>query len=92
MPDLTIHNYHAPLLVDASQAPKPADFGPRQRVKFRPGVTGGMLPAEIIESRYSPFFGSWLYDIKITGDRSAVYAKGSMHFSIAESQLRRRFL
>jgi len=90
MPDLTVHNSHAPLLVDARQAPKTADFNAGQRVKFRAGVTGGNHAAVVIRSRYSPFFGSWLYDIRITGDRSAVYVKGSEHLSIAESQLRPR--
>ena len=90
MPDLVVRNCLAPLIVSDRLAPKLPDFKAGDRVKFRASVTGGNHAAMVIRSRYSPFYESWLYDIKITGDRSAIYPRGSEHSSIAESQLRSR--
>lgn len=90
MPGLEIRNPHAPLLVTSDLAPVPAKFADGQRVKYHARVTGGLHAAVVVRSRYSPFFESWLYDVRITGTRSAMYYTGLVLDSLAESELRGR--
>lgn len=63
-------------------------FKAGQRVVFKTPVTGGTHRANVVRSRYSFYWGEWLYDIKITSNRSAYYPRLHLESSVAESRLR----
>lgn len=74
-------------LIQPKAATLPA-YKAGQRVVLDTPVTGGSHQATVVRSRYSMFFESWHYDIRITSDKSLLFPRGHVECSVVESRLR----